>query len=228
MEVWRQERRGRRRRLALVALLTAGMVAAVGAWAAGSLGMAVLPRPDWAFLALGVVAAVAAAWAWPRYDPSRWARGAAGELVTAALLERLPRRRWVVLHDLALPGSRANIDHLVIGPTGVWVVDTKAYRARVAPRWHQVLVAGAPMRTAAVRWEAEVVSRLLGVAARPVIAMHANGLPRRDRRVEGVRVLPAPRLVRRLRRGQHLWPRLRHSRVRELGERAERVLRRSW
>jgi Nuclease-related domain len=133
-----------------------------------------------------------------------------------------------VLHDLALPGSRANIDHLVIGPTGVWVVDTKAYRARVSPRWHQVLVAGEPMRTAAVRWQAQVVSGLLGVAARPVIAMHANGLPRRGRRVDGVRVLPAAQLVPRLRRGQHLWPRLRHNRVREFGERAERSLKRSW
>ena len=74
-------------------------------------------------------------------------------------LERLPGRQWVVLHDLALPGSRANVDHLVIGPTGVWVVDTKAYRARLDVRWRSVLVGSVPLSTAAVRWEAERVSR---------------------------------------------------------------------
>jgi len=32
----------------------------------------------------------------------------------------------VVFHDLAVPGNTsANIDHLVIGPTGVFVIDSK-------------------------------------------------------------------------------------------------------
>ena len=80
-----------------------------------------------------------------------------------------------MLHDLALPGTRANVDHLVIGPTGVWVVDTKAYRARLDVRWRKVLVGGVPLSTAAVRWEAERVSEVLGVKARPVVAVHAQG-----------------------------------------------------
>jgi Nuclease-related domain len=37
----------------------------------------------------------------------------------------------VVLHDLAVPGSRANIDHLVIKPGGVFVIDSKQYRERL-------------------------------------------------------------------------------------------------
>jgi hypothetical protein len=226
--VWRQERRARRRRLALVYLLALGVAADMGAWVAISLGLADLAGPAWPLLALGTGGACATAFLWPRSDPSRWARGAAGELVTAALLEELPRRRWVVLHDLALPASRANIDHLVIGPTGVWVVDTKAYRARVTAKRRQVLVAGAPIRTAAVRWEALVVSEVLGVGARPVIAVHARGLPRRGRRVDGVRVLPGAQLGRRLRRGQRLRPRLGQRRVRELGHLAERSLKRAW
>jgi Nuclease-related domain len=202
------------------------VVGALGLWVAVSLGLATMRRPAWPLLVLALAGAAAAALLWPRSDPSRWARGAAGEIVTAAILEDLPRRRWVVLHDLAVPGSRANVDHLVIGPTGVWVIDTKAYRARVSVRRRQVLVAGAPLRTAAVCWEAKVVSGLLDVGARPVIAMHAKGLPRRGRRVGGVRVLPAAQLVRRLRRGQHLWPRLRTQDVHELGEVAEKSLKR--
>ena len=39
-----------------------------------------------------------------------WRRGAAGERRTARLLTPLERHGWAVLHDLAVPGSRANID----------------------------------------------------------------------------------------------------------------------
>jgi hypothetical protein len=228
MVVWRQERRARRRRLALVVVLSMASAGALFTWAMLGLGVARFQRPAWPLLALGICAALAGLLVWPRSDPSRWARGAAGEMVTAALLEKLPRRRWVVLHDLALPGSHANVDHLVIGPTGVWVVDTKAYRGRVVARRRQVLVAGAPIKTGPVCWEAEVVSGVLGVGARPVIAVHARGLPRRGRRVSGVRVLPAGRLVGRLRRGQHMWPRLGRRGVRELAQLAEQSLTRAW
>ncbi len=55
-----------------------------------------------------------------------WERGAEGERMTAAALASLPDS-WVVVHDLHVPGSRANVDHVVVGPNGVWVVDSKAY-----------------------------------------------------------------------------------------------------
>ena len=62
-----------------------------------------------------------------------WLRGAEGE---ARLGERLnDDARLVggvgVLHDLALPGKRANIDHLVIGPAGMTVIDAKAWTGEV-------------------------------------------------------------------------------------------------
>jgi hypothetical protein len=208
--------------------LAVAVVAATSAWAAVSLGVVAQGHPAWPLLVFVGAGSAAAVFLWPRSDPSRWARGAAGEIVTAAMLEALPRARWVVLHDLALPGSRANVDHLVIGPTGIWVVDTKAYRARVTVRWRQVLVAGAPVKTGPVRWESQVVSERLGIATRPVIAMHANGLPRRGRRVDGVRVVPAAQLVRRLKRGARLRRRLGRRRVRQLAELAEETLGRPW
>ncbi len=127
----------------------------------------------------------------------------------------------MVLHDLGLPGSRANVDHLVIGPTGVWVVDTKAYRARLEARWRKVLVGSVPLSTAAVRWEAERVSGVLGVVARPIVAVHGRGLPRRGARCDGVRVVLATRLVRRLGRGRRLRPCLTAHQVAELGDLAE-------
>jgi hypothetical protein len=160
----------------------------------------------------------------PGADPGRWARGAAGEISTAALLEKLPRRRWAVLHDLRLPASRANIDHLVIGPTGVWVVDSKAYRAALQARWHKVLAGGVAVDTSPVRWESEVVSRLLEVRSRPLVAVHGHGLPARGRRCGGVRVLPAAKVVRRLKRGALWRRRLSPSAVRALAERATAAL----
>jgi hypothetical protein len=39
-----------------------------------------------------------------------------------------------VLHDRRIPGSRANIDHLVVSQAGVFVIDTKHYKGRVEQR----------------------------------------------------------------------------------------------
>jgi hypothetical protein len=59
--------------------------------------------------------AVAALVAWRlRFRPSEqartWQRGAHGERRTARLLDRLTRDGFVVFHDLAVPGSPANVD----------------------------------------------------------------------------------------------------------------------
>lgn len=35
-----------------------------------------------------------------------------------------------MLHDRLIPGTRANIDHIVVAPGGVWVVDSKRYRGQ--------------------------------------------------------------------------------------------------
>src|SRR6266545_5847721 len=81
--------------------------------------------------------AVAALVGWRlRFRPSEqartWQRGAAGERHTARLLDRLTRDGFVVFHDLAVPGNtRANVDHLAIGPTGVFVIDSKQWTGQV-------------------------------------------------------------------------------------------------
>jgi hypothetical protein len=171
-----------------------------------------------------VAAAVMAGWAaWrlrPDPDPGRWLRGASGEVATAAQLARLPRR-WVVLHDCAVPGSRANIDHLVIGPTGVWVVDTKTTRARLRIRRGAVWAGDHPIATEPAAWEAEVVSERLGVDAAAIVAVHGDGLRRRGKVSGGIRVVPADQLVRRLRRGRRVLSR---ADVAELAQKADQAL----
>jgi hypothetical protein len=155
-----------------------------------------------------VLAAVAAgclvaAWLMrPRPDAERWLRGAAGEAATALLLQRLPARRWVVRHDLRIPGSRANLDHLVIGRTGVWAVDTKTTRAQIRAGWRSVRFGDRRLDPGPAQWEAQVVADRLGTPARPLIVVHGIGLRRRGGRSGGVPVVPADGLVRRIRRGR--------------------------
>jgi hypothetical protein len=55
-----------------------------------------------------------------------WERGALGEELMAQRLTDLPDT-FRVLHDRRRRGTRANIDHIAIGPTGVWVIDAKRY-----------------------------------------------------------------------------------------------------
>ncbi|MGQ4393749.1 nuclease-related domain-containing protein [Streptomyces violaceoruber] len=73
----------------------------------------------------------------------RQEQGSLGEQQTAALLARLPAG-WTVLHDLAVPGRRFNVDHVAIPPSGagVIVLDSKKWR-----RSYQ----GRPCLTALVR-----------------------------------------------------------------------------
>jgi hypothetical protein len=62
-------------------------------------------------------------------------RGADGEKRTEAVLSRLPPDQWTVLHDRRWPGRKvANIDHVVVGPPGVFVVDSKNWSGRITIR----------------------------------------------------------------------------------------------
>jgi hypothetical protein len=166
----------------------------------GVLGSLLAPRLG---LALGGLAATAAGWGlWfkPSPDAVAWRRGAVGERRTARLLGPLARQGWVVLHDLALPGSRANLDHLVIGPGGVFVIDSKQYRGRLqldpsGGLWHGRYPLAPTLRT--VSFEADQAAQLLpdpGVVVLPIMAVHGAQVPWGKVVVEGVPVVTARRL----------------------------------
>lgn len=58
-------------------------------------------------------------------------RGAEGEILTAQVLTGLPAG-WTVMHDLRWPGRQlANIDHIVVGPGGIFVIDSKNWSGRI-------------------------------------------------------------------------------------------------
>jgi hypothetical protein len=118
----------------------------------------------------------------------------------ARLLAPLERHGWAVLHDLAIPGSQANIDHLAIGPGGVLLVDSKQYRGRLrldgyGMLWHgrHLLVSG--LRK--VRWAADQADEVLGIAdvdVTAIVAVHGVSVPLGQVRADGVTVVPARRV----------------------------------
>jgi nuclease-like protein len=61
----------------------------------------------------------------------RWERGAEGEELVANALAARCNGHVLLLHDRRLPGTRANVDHIAIAPSGVWVIDTKRYKGKV-------------------------------------------------------------------------------------------------
>jgi Nuclease-related domain len=157
---------------------------------------------------LGVLAAVAAGWGLrfrPSPDAVAWRRGAAGERRTARLLAALERHGWAVLHDLAVPRSQANIDHLVIGPGGVFVIDSKRYRGRLQLDGSGRLRHGSyPLAPAlrAVSFEADQAARVLtdpDVVVVPVMAVHGAQVPWGKVVMDGVPVVAARRLLSMLR-----------------------------
>ena len=154
-------------RLPLVA--AAGVVVQVLATEAG------WPQPGLA----GVAVAAVAGWRL-RFRPSEqartWQRGATGERRTARLLDRLSRDGYVVFHDIGVPGNtRGNVDHLVIGPSGVFVIDSKQWTGDVHQSadglvWHNHYCLDRTL--ASVRWQAETLGRLLGIPAAPLVCVH--------------------------------------------------------
>jgi hypothetical protein len=171
----------------------------------GVLGSLLVPR--WS-LVLSALAAVVAGWGLrfrPSPDAVVWRRGAVGEQRTARLLAGLERQGWAVLHDLAVPGSLANLDHLVIGPGGVFVIDSKQYRGRLqldpsGRLWHGRYPLSPTLQ--AVSFEADRAALVLtdpDVVVVPIVAVHGVQVPRGKVVIQGVPVVPARRLPRMLR-----------------------------
>lgn len=66
-------------------------------------------------------------------DTAAWGKGGRAERALSSKLGEVPGVR--VLHDRLRPGSKtANIDHLAVAPTGVWVIDAKAYSGKLELR----------------------------------------------------------------------------------------------
>lgn len=115
-----------------------------------------------------------------RQSTRAWSTGAAGEELVGSRLDGTASESIRVLHDRRIAGTRANIDHLVITPGGVWVVDAKKYSGRPAlrveggilrPRVEKLSVGGRDKTklVEGVQWQVERVQEAAGGA--PVIGV---------------------------------------------------------
>ncbi len=68
-----------------------------------------------------------------------WHLGAAGEEKVAQVLESLGNS-YHVIHDFRLPGQRGNFDHIVMGPNGIFLIETKNHKGTIkcnGDEWRQ-------------------------------------------------------------------------------------------
>lgn len=97
----------------------------------------------------GRLGGIAVALSDEKQSTKAWATGAIGEEKLGTCLDSLVSESIAVLHDRRVPGTRANIDHIVITQAGIWVIDAKRYKGRpelkvegglLRPRVEKVLV----------------------------------------------------------------------------------------
>jgi hypothetical protein len=128
-------------------------------------------------LLLAAVATVAVAremWG-RRQSTEAWAKGASGEVATGRLLDSLPHG-FAVRHDVPMPGSRANIDHVVVGPAGVFTIETKNYQHGVQTARGRVTSAGRRRKGMVdqAQRQSDAISALTEEVVRPIVVVHGG------------------------------------------------------
>jgi hypothetical protein len=191
-QLWAQ---GRRRRLQIRAGIAAAALI-IGTWAVNL----------WFGLFAAVVAAgVDALWHWrQRAASSMWRRGQRGERRTALILRTLEWRGYAILHGRKTL-NHGQLDHLVIGPTGVMIIENQAVPPEtvIAAYRGTLYVDERPGRkmAAALREKADETAAMLrerfdgGEVPVDAIAVVYGGEIRRGRvSAEGITLLPIRRL----------------------------------
>jgi hypothetical protein len=161
-------------------------------------------RMLWLLVPIVAISAVLSALVLPNSIVA-WRTGALGEERTAELLRPLEAQGFRVMHDRLMPCSRANIDHIVVGPPGVFIVETKNYGGKLRVRHGEVWVAGR-RKTAIVaqaqREAAAVAAVISPVPVTPLLCIHRAGLGWFKTEVAGVRILGPKEMVKLLRKAQ--------------------------
>jgi hypothetical protein len=191
----------------------------------------------------GVTAAVLAAIADVIYRSRTTASMPPGVRLTGAQkrtqrqLARMERSGYRTLHSRPIPGSREQIDHFVVGPTGAYAIDSESWdknlpiRTRNARQlWHGPF--SRKDRLEHARWEASQASERLTAAlghevyVRPVLAVYGPKVPWNVATIREVDVFTGDRLRKYLRRNALLKdrPKLSKDEVEQIYAAAARVL----
>jgi Nuclease-related domain len=121
-------------------------------------------------------------------DIARGGSQSAAQRSTRRQLHRMRRAGYLVLDARPIPNSREVIDHLLIGPTGVYAIDSERWHKRVPIRtyngkqlWHGPENKKARLEHA--KWEAQQASDRLSAAlgfevpVRPAMAIYGPKIP---------------------------------------------------
>jgi hypothetical protein len=172
------------RRLRMRTLVALGVLAVATALLGRTFGLR-----DWRFLG-SEIALLAGMFVILRYVlplVERHDRGATGEEQVGGLLEGLAGDGWHVIHDASL--GHGNVDHILIGPAGVFTVETKSHPGPVkVARVH-----GATLSQAQAQRKA--IERVTGETVEPLIVFSRAWVDKPLARRKGVRVTTARMLA---------------------------------
>jgi hypothetical protein len=141
-------------------------------------------------------------------------RGATGEEQVGGLLDELADGEWSVTHDVTL--GHGNVDHILVGPAGVFTVETKSHPGPVYVR----RVHGRTLSQAQAQRRA--IEQVTGVHVEPLLVFSRAWVDRPMARRKGVRVIPARMLRGYLARGRP--PRLSAEEITQVNQRLEAAL----
>jgi len=156
---------------------------------------------------------------------------------TQRQLARMERSGYRALNSRPIPGSREQIDHFVVGPTGAYAIDSEAWDKRLPIRtknarqlWHGPF--SKKDRLEHALWEAQqAAGRLTAeigvpVQVRPVLAVYGPRVPWHVATIREVDVFDGGRLRKYLRRNAVMKdrPRLTGGEVEQIYAAAARVL----
>jgi hypothetical protein len=189
---------------------------------AGPLGQ--FYRPIYLFFALLAAGAMPVAMIWLPDSTIAWLTGAEGEERTGKLLRPLEGQGFRVINDRLIPHSQANIDHVVVGPPGVFVIETKNYAGRVKIHDDEVWVAGhrrTEIVAQAKREAAAVAAVVAPTAVTPLLCVHRAELGWFKMEPGGVRIVGPREMVKFLRKAP---AKLSPDEVNRLADRIDRSL----
>ena len=151
----------------------------------------------WGLLIATIVALKLGAELAPRSSTTAFAKGAEGEVAVAKLLDGLAGNGWTAFHDRFLPRG-PQLDHLAVGPAGVFTIDAKRYKGKlVARRDATIRIAGRDKTTLLLqaKKQASAISAHLERQSdrvppvTPVLCFVGTELPKHHLVIDGVHIV---------------------------------------
>lgn len=174
----------------------------------GYLLRALLPHPDLGLSQVGVLlflvaVATAILLAWGDRRLGNFLKGAKGEEWVAHELAFLSSD-YAVFNGLRLGGGKQNFDHIIVGPAGIFVVETKNWKGAVEFRDGKLFAGGKEPSRPPIRQVKSATAELVSyldeadcgeLPFHSVLCFLGTKLPEEIMNVNGVVVCTGPRLV---------------------------------